>query len=396
MAHEIPAVLGYHGQEIRFYDELLGGKGSGDSPVNPNLTTSWRPLHSAAAGPGGSRLSPGCSDRHHDAGRPGHLYERDTMPPYVRVVAGAAKLPDDQSPRTVIDPRFPVSDVVLYPDTASVSPAPIRAGQTSAHARDQGDARHLGSRAHMRGEPARAAPTPPPICSCRENWYPDWHAERRRQTGPAASCRSHAAERGRCPPGAREVRFVFASATYAAGAGSHLPSLLLAAALCARHHSAAEDRACLSARSSSSRPITRGPTSPLIVPQILQQDIRLEVLVVDDNSPDGTGELADEMAAAEPRVHVLHRPGKEGLGKAYLAGFRWALERGYDYIFEMDADFSHDPKYLPEFLQAIERADLVVGSRYHSGVNVINWPISPAPPVAAAPTCTPGGSPGFR
>jgi dolichol-phosphate mannosyltransferase len=115
---------------------------------------------------------------------------------------------------------------------------------------------------------------------------------------------------------------------------------------------------------------------PLIVPQILQQDLRLEVLVVDDNSPDGTGRLADEMAAADPRVHALHRPAKEGLGKAYLAGFRWALERDYDYIFEMDADFSHDPKYLPEFLQAIERADLVVGSRYRAGVNVINWPIS--------------------
>ena len=81
----------------------------------------------------------------------------------------------------------------------------------------------------------------------------------------------------------------------------------------------------------------------LIVPQILQQDPRLEVLVVDDNSPDGTGTLADEMAAAEPRIHVLHRPGKAGLGKAYLAGFRWALERGYDLVFEMDADFSHDP-----------------------------------------------------
>ena len=115
---------------------------------------------------------------------------------------------------------------------------------------------------------------------------------------------------------------------------------------------------------------------PLIVPQILQQDPRLEVLVVDDNSPDGTGQLADELAAAEPRVHVLHRPGKAGLGTAYLAGFRWALERGYDLIFEMDADFSHDPKYLPEFLRAVEDADLVLGSRYRNGVNVINWPIS--------------------
>jgi dolichol-phosphate mannosyltransferase len=115
---------------------------------------------------------------------------------------------------------------------------------------------------------------------------------------------------------------------------------------------------------------------PVIVPQILEQDPRLEVLVVDDNSPDGTGQLADEMAAADARVHVLHRPGKGGLGKAYLAGFRWALERDYELIFEMDADFSHDPKFLRDFLRAAENADLVIGSRYKTGVNVINWPIS--------------------
>lgn len=115
---------------------------------------------------------------------------------------------------------------------------------------------------------------------------------------------------------------------------------------------------------------------PLIVPQILAQDPRLEVLVVDDNSPDGTGRLADEMAAADPRVHVLHRPGKGGLGKAYLAGFRWALERDYELVFEMDADFSHDPRFLSDFLRAVENADLVIGSRYKTGVNVINWPIS--------------------
>jgi dolichol-phosphate mannosyltransferase len=115
---------------------------------------------------------------------------------------------------------------------------------------------------------------------------------------------------------------------------------------------------------------------PLITPSILLQDPRIEVLVVDDNSPDGTGQLADELAAANDRIHVLHRPGKAGLGKAYLAGFRWALDRGYDCIFEMDADFSHDPKFLPEFLKAIADADLVIGSRYKHGVNVINWPIS--------------------
>jgi dolichol-phosphate mannosyltransferase len=115
---------------------------------------------------------------------------------------------------------------------------------------------------------------------------------------------------------------------------------------------------------------------PVIVPQILAQDPRLDVLIVDDNSPDGTGQLADQMAAGDARVHVLHRPAKGGLGKAYLAGFRWALERDYELVFEMDADFSHDPKFLADFLLAVEDADLVIGSRYKTGVNVINWPIS--------------------
>ncbi|HEY8105691.1 MAG TPA: polyprenol monophosphomannose synthase [Gemmatimonadales bacterium] len=115
---------------------------------------------------------------------------------------------------------------------------------------------------------------------------------------------------------------------------------------------------------------------PQIVPAILAQDPRVHVLVVDDNSPDGTGELADQLAAENGRVHVLHRGRKEGLGKAYLAGFRWALDCGYDLIFEMDADFSHDPRFLPTFLDAVQDADLVIGSRYKSGVNVINWPIS--------------------
>ena len=115
---------------------------------------------------------------------------------------------------------------------------------------------------------------------------------------------------------------------------------------------------------------------PLIVPAILGQDPRIEVLVVDDNSPDGTGELADRLAGENPRVHVLHRSQKEGLGKAYIAGFRWALDHGYDLVFEMDADFSHDPRFLPTFLDAIQDADLVIGSRYKTGVNVINWPIS--------------------
>lgn len=115
---------------------------------------------------------------------------------------------------------------------------------------------------------------------------------------------------------------------------------------------------------------------PQIAPVVLNQDPRIDVLVVDDNSPDGTGRLADEMAAANPRVHVLHRQAKQGLGRAYLAGFAWALEQGYHAIFEMDADFSHDPTFIPSFLKAAEEADLVLGSRYATGVNVINWPIS--------------------
>lgn len=114
---------------------------------------------------------------------------------------------------------------------------------------------------------------------------------------------------------------------------------------------------------------------PIIVPAILAQDPRLDVLVIDDRSPDGTGSVADGLAAGSPRVHVLHRTAKAGLGRAYLAGFRWAIERRYDFIFEMDADFSHDPKFLPAFIAAIEDADVVIGSRYKRGVNVINWPM---------------------
>lgn len=116
---------------------------------------------------------------------------------------------------------------------------------------------------------------------------------------------------------------------------------------------------------------------PDLVPQVLAQDPRLEILVVDDSSPDGTGRLADTVAQREPRVQVLHREGKRGLGTAYIAGFHWAIERSYDYILEMDADFSHDPMYLKDFLKAVVDADLVLGSRYLDGkVAVVNWPMT--------------------
>lgn len=114
-----------------------------------------------------------------------------------------------------------------------------------------------------------------------------------------------------------------------------------------------------------------------IVPEVLQQDDRLDVLVVDDNSPDGTGDIADKLAGDSERVFVMHRAGKLGLGTAYLDGFRWALERDYEFVFEMDADFSHNPKHIPEFLAGITDADLVLGSRYLARrVTVVNWPMS--------------------
>ena len=114
-----------------------------------------------------------------------------------------------------------------------------------------------------------------------------------------------------------------------------------------------------------------------IIESVMTQDPRLSILIVDDGSPDGTGAIVDEIAAGNGRVHALHRPKKMGLGTAYLAGFKWALGREFDCVFEMDADFSHDPGHLPEFLRAIEHTDLVLGSRYRNGkVTVVNWPIA--------------------
>lgn len=113
-----------------------------------------------------------------------------------------------------------------------------------------------------------------------------------------------------------------------------------------------------------------------IVELVLSQAADLEVLVVDDNSPDGTAAIVTEMAQANPRIHLLSRAGKLGLGTAYIAGFKWGLARGYAYLIEMDADFSHDPREIPNMLKAIQQADLVLGSRYIDGVRVVNWPLS--------------------
>jgi dolichol-phosphate mannosyltransferase len=114
---------------------------------------------------------------------------------------------------------------------------------------------------------------------------------------------------------------------------------------------------------------------PLLVPEVLAQDERIEILVVDDNSPDGTGEIADDLAGQEPRVHVLHRAEKQGLGVAYREGLRRALDMGADFVVTMDCDFSHPPDTLKVFLAEIEEHDVVMGSRYLHGITVVNWPI---------------------
>jgi len=109
--------------------------------------------------------------------------------------------------------------------------------------------------------------------------------------------------------------------------------------------------------------------------QVLSQVPNLEILIVDDNSPDHTGDIVEKLMAGNPRIHLIRRPGKMGLGTAYVEGFRFAIARQFDYVFEMDADFSHNPEEIPRFLERMRDCDLVIGSRYSNGVRVVNWPI---------------------
>jgi dolichol-phosphate mannosyltransferase len=114
----------------------------------------------------------------------------------------------------------------------------------------------------------------------------------------------------------------------------------------------------------------------IIVDRLRRAVPQVDILIADDNSPDGTGRIADELTAGDERVHVLHRPGKQGLGAAYVAGFGWAREHGYEAVVEMDADGSHAPEELPRLLDALSEADAVLGSRYVPGGTVVNWPTS--------------------
>jgi len=114
---------------------------------------------------------------------------------------------------------------------------------------------------------------------------------------------------------------------------------------------------------------------PVLVQRVMSQPVEVDLLIVDGNSPDGTGSLADELTAQHPRLKVLHEKEKNGLGRAYCAGFKWALERDYEFILEMDGDFSHNPDDIPRLVEAARDADLALGSRYRDGIRVINWPL---------------------
>jgi dolichol-phosphate mannosyltransferase len=114
---------------------------------------------------------------------------------------------------------------------------------------------------------------------------------------------------------------------------------------------------------------------PRLIPEVLSKDNGIDILIVDDNSPDGTAAFVESEMKNNNRIHLIKRPSKQGLGTAYIAGFKYAIQNGYDFVFEMDADFSHDPKEIPRFLDEIKNSDVILGSRYINGVNVINWPM---------------------
>jgi hypothetical protein len=229
MAHDIQTMLGYHGQEIRFYDELLGGKGQWRNAGSPTLmdllAVRYLLLPAAQSVPGFHQvLGPVATT----PGSPAVLLERDTLPPFVRVVPGAVKLPEDQVVPTVIDPRFPFKAVALYPDTTSLSPEPIQGGQIPAAVPVRPTlAEWAPGRMRVTLEGAAAKPA---YLLIAENWYPDWHATV--DGKPAEVYRAdHTLLSVVIPPGARDVRLHFASAAYARGKLVTLAAVLVTLAL---------------------------------------------------------------------------------------------------------------------------------------------------------------------
>jgi hypothetical protein len=231
MAHDIQSMLGYHGQEIRFYDELLGGKGQWRFAGNPNLhdllSVRFILLPEPQAVPGFHQvLGPVATT----PGSPAILLEKDTIPTYVRVTSGAAKLTEEQIPPTVIDPRFPLRTVTLFSDTAGITPAPLRGGQqpdsvgVTATLTDWAPG---AMRVKLDGRSDNVS-----YLLVAENWYPDWHAEVDGKATPLLRG-DYTMLSVPLPPGAREVRLWFASATYGRGKLVTLVALLMAVALCA-------------------------------------------------------------------------------------------------------------------------------------------------------------------
>jgi hypothetical protein len=231
MAHDIQTMLGYHGNEVRYYDELLGGKGqwrfAGSPALLDLLAVRYLLLPQAQPVPGYHQvLGPVTTT----PGAPAVLLERDTIPRYVRVLPGAAKLPEEQVVPTVIDPRFPYDRIALYPDTASVTPAPIRGGQVPEPAAIHATlADWAPGRMRITLEGAAAGPS---YLVIGETWYPDWHATV--DGKPASLLRAdHALLSVELPPGAREVALHFASPSYARGKLVTLVALLVTGMLLA-------------------------------------------------------------------------------------------------------------------------------------------------------------------
>jgi hypothetical protein len=229
MAHDVQAMLGYHGFELRYYDELMGGKNEWRNVGSPNLhdllAVRYLLLPDSQTVPGFHKvLGPAPTT----PGRVGHLYERDTVPPYVRLIPGAAKLPDDQAVPTIIDPRFPLKSVVLVPDTASLKPDTLRSRPESSAAQAT-----LAEWAPGRMRITLAGTDPRPLyLLVAENWYRDWHAEVDGKPAPVVRG-DHTLITVPLPPGARDVRLVFASDAYRRGRWITWLALLLIAGLIA-------------------------------------------------------------------------------------------------------------------------------------------------------------------
>ena len=352
MAFGIPTVLGYHGNEIRFFDELWGGQGEWKNAGNPGLWNLYAVNYVVLPADGRTPDSiPGyrktVAAAATTAGVQANLFERIDPFPYARVVSAAVKLPDDQAIKSLTAGRqFQDQVVLLNPsstlatDSLAALPPPSATRATVTHWEP--------GRMQIPLDPAPAAPS---YLVVGENYYPDWQATvdgtpGRVDRGDVALITVPVSA------GARSVELTFRSADYERGEDDFARFHRFAPGLAQRGVVEAEGRTWLSGRSSSSRPTTSGRTSP--------RSSRRPRAGSPARGAGGGRRLARRHRRAGRRdgagrtraCTCLHRPGKKGLGTAYVAGFRWALEHGFDYVFEMDADFSHDPSHLPRFLDA--------------------------------------------